>query len=156
MKNQRVRIFFRMMNRPAGDEASWESIRRGCLETEGEYYQRGDSHYCLYEEQPEGWEKPYKVMLKWKGTVLERQIRGEKTSRMVFEPGKCHCDFYHTPYGALLLETETHGLEITEERDRFILALEYGVRQEGQSVSENRMEIRILGKGEDNQGIHVL
>ena len=48
MKNQRVRIFFRMMNRPAGDEASWESVRRGCLETVGEYYQRGDAHYCLF------------------------------------------------------------------------------------------------------------
>ncbi|MDE6517134.1 MAG: DUF1934 domain-containing protein [Acetatifactor sp.] len=66
---------------------------------------------------------------------------------MVFEPEKCHCNFYHTPYGDLLLETETRRLEITEEQDAFFLVLEYNIRQDGQIVSENRMEIRIRGMG---------
>ena len=64
---------------------------------------------------------------------------------MVFETGKCYSDFFHTPYGALLLETETHRLEFREEQDGVFLMLEYGIKQDGQIVSENRMEIRILG-----------
>lgn len=155
MKNQRVRIYFRIMNRLAGEAVPWESVQCGRQETEGEYYQRGDAHYCLYEEQPEGWEKPYKVMLKWKGAFLERQIRGEKPFRMVFEPGKSHRGLYHTPYGGLLLETETDRLEITEEGDGFFMELEYGVKQEGQPVSENRMEIRILGLEGNGGKIHT-
>lgn len=150
MDNQKVRISFQIINRPQSDSeeaASWEDSQ--CYRTEseavGEYYAKGDAHYCLYEEQPEGWDEPYKVMLKWKGAALERQIRGKTPSRMVFEPGKCYSDFYHTPYGALLLETETRRLEIREEQDAVFLVLEYGIKQDGQFVSENRMEIRILG-----------
>lgn len=149
LDNQKVQITFQTISRPpdGGEKASWESPQCHRMESNaiGEYYAKGDAHYCLYEEQPEGWEEPYKVMLKWKGNALERQIRGKRPSRMVFEPGKGHCDFYHTPYGELLLETETHRLEITEEQDTFFLVLEYGIKQDGQLVSENLMEIRIIG-----------
>ena len=150
MDNQKVRISFQIINRPPSDSekaASWEDSQcyRTKSETLGDYYAKGDAHYCLYEEQPEGWDEPYKVMLKWKGAALERQIRGKTPSRMAFEPGKCYSDLYHTPYGDLLLETETRRLEITEEQDAIILVLEYGIKQDGQIVSENRMEIRILG-----------
>lgn len=126
---------------------SWEGPQGHHMESEaeGEYYEKGNTHFCLYEEQPEGWDAPHKVMLKWKDAVLERHIRGESASHMVFEPGKCHCNFYHTPYGDLLLETETRRLEITEEQDAFFLVLEYGIKQDGQIVSENRMEIHIRG-----------
>lgn len=150
MDNQKVRIIFQTINRqPDGGEAAWEGPQCQCmeLEAEGEYFEKGDAHYCLYEEQPEGWDTPYKVMLKWRNAVLERHIRGEKASHMVFEPGRRHCDFYHTLYGDLLLETETRRLEITEEQDNFLLLLEYDIRQDGQIISENRMEIHIQGTG---------
>lgn len=138
----------RITNRPltgSGTEMSWESPQCCHMESEttGEYYEKGDSRYCLYEEQPEGWEEPHTVMLKWKGTVLERHIRRNPTSRMVFEAGKRRRDFYRTPYGDLLLETETHRLEIREEQGEIFLALEYDIRQEEQRISENRMEIHI-------------
>ncbi len=150
LDSQKVRIIFQTINRlPDDKEAAWEGSRRHRMESEakGKYYEREGTHYCLYEEQPEGWDTPCKVMLKWKDAVLERHIRGESASHMVFEPGKCHCNFYHTLYGDLLLETETRRLEITEEQDTFLLVLEYGIRQDGQIISENRMEIHIQGTG---------
>ena len=64
---------------------------------------------------------------------------------MVFEPGKYHSNFYRTSFGNLLLETDTHRLQIEEEQDAVSLKLEYVLRQDGQAVSENRVEIRILG-----------
>lgn len=152
LDKQKVQIIFRAVNREPGSEEaiSWESPRCPRTESEarGEYYKKGDTHYCLYEEQPDGWDEPYKVMLKWKADILERHIRGGKASHMVFAPGKCHCNFYRTPYGDLLLETETRRLEITQGQDNFFLLLEYGIRQDGQLVSENRMEIHIRGIGE--------
>lgn len=150
MDNQKVRIFFQIINRPqptvgrlrpgripnaiGRDRKLWENIMSKEMPTTA----------CMKNSQ-EGWDEPYKVMLKWKGAALERQIRGKTPSRMVFETGKCYSDFFHTPYGALLLETETHRLEFREEQDGVFLMLEYGIKQDGQIVSENRMEIRILG-----------
>lgn len=151
MDNQNVQIIFRTLNRlpEDGEPQSWESTQCHRMESKatGKYYKKGDTHYCLYEEQPEGWEAPCKVMLKWGDAVLERYIRGENASHMVFEPGRCHCDFLHTPYGNLLLETETHRLETTEEQHALFVLLEYGIKQDGQIVSENRMEIHIREMG---------
>lgn len=149
MDNQRVQIHFRTINRlpDARETVPWESPQCNFTEsrTEGEYYEKGEAHYCLYEEQPEGWDEPCKVMLKWKNNLLERHIRGEAASHLVFEQGRCHRNFYHTPFGDLTLETETRRLAITEERDAIFLVLEYDIRQDGQNVSENRMEIHIQG-----------
>ena len=138
MENRKVRILIQTLSRVPGEGGmDWDSplCRREEIKAEGEYY----------EEQPEGWEKPCKVLLKWKDALLERQIRGEAVSRMVFEPGKYHSNFYRTSFGNLLLETDTHRLQIEEEQDAVSLKLEYVLRQDGQAVSENRVEIRILG-----------
>ncbi len=148
MENRKVRILIQTLSRVPGEGGmDWDSplCRREETKAEGEYYERAGACYCLYEEQPEGWEKPCKVLLKWKDALLERQIRGEAVSRMVFEPGKCHSNFYRTSFGNLLLETDTHRLQIGEEQDVVSLKLEYVLRQDGQAISENRVEIRIQG-----------
>lgn len=142
MENRKVRILIQTLSRVPGEGGmDWDSplCRREETKAEGEYYERAGACYCLYEEQP------CKVLLKWKDALLERQIRGEAVSRMVFEPGKYHSNFYRTSFGNLLLETDTHRLQIEEEQDAVSLKLEYVLRQDGQAVSENRVEIRILG-----------
>ncbi|MDE5893003.1 MAG: DUF1934 domain-containing protein [Acetatifactor sp.] len=148
----RTKIFYPTVNGLSDDREAvpWESLPCDVMESEarGEYYKKGDTHYCLYEEQPEGWDRPGKVMLKWKEAILERRVRGEMVTHMVFEPGKCRYYSNNTPYGDLSMETETRRLEITEEQDSFFLLLEYGIKQGGQIVSEFRMEIHIQGMGE--------
>lgn len=147
--SQKVRILFRSMQRPItpeGGGVSWDSpqCQQIGAEAVGEYYRRGDSHYCLYEEQQEGWDQPVKTVLKWKGHTLELQRRGIMATRMFFEPGSCYCHPYRTPCGELLMETETRVLEVKQGRETFELAVEYGLKLEGQPISENRMEIRII------------
>lgn len=86
MENRKVRILIQTLSRVPGEGGmDWDSplCRREEIKAEGEYYERAGACYCLYEEQPEGWEKPCKVLLKWKDALLERQIRGEAVSRMV-------------------------------------------------------------------------
>ena len=82
-------------------------------------------------------------MLKWKSAVLEQHKKGKAASHIVFEPGKCRRDFYRTPYGELLLDIQTHRLDIREEKGKFFLLLEYDIRQEERTISENRMEIQV-------------
>ncbi|MDE6517135.1 MAG: DUF1934 domain-containing protein [Acetatifactor sp.] len=75
MDSQKVRIIFQTINRPVpggGEAVSWESSQchRMELEAEGEYYEKGTTHFCLYTEQPEGWYAPHTVMLKWQDAIL--------------------------------------------------------------------------------------
>lgn len=152
-ENGKVEISFKSIFRPAAQtgerEVPWESPQCQRMEYAafGEHFQRGDTHYCLYREQPEGWDEPYEVVLKWKGNVLEQHKKGKAASRIVFEPGKCRRDFYGTPYGKLLLDVRTRRLEIREERDGFHLSLEYALEQDERTISENRMEIRVRKLG---------
>lgn len=149
MNNGNVEINIKSICRSVVSEGektpSWDSplCQRMEYRACGDYYQRGETHYCLYEEQPEGWEEPYRVMLKWKDAVLEQHKKGKAASRMVFEPGKCRRDLYRTPYGELLLDIHTRWLEIRQEQEGFCLFLEYAIKQDGLAVSENRMEIRV-------------
>lgn len=142
-----VRIIIRSIFAPAteGAAVSWDSpqCQQMVSEAVGEYFRKEDTHYCVYEEQPEGWDEPYRIMLKWKESVLERRRLGGMASRVIYEAGKCSCDHYRTPYGELLMEMDTHRLEIQEKTKGFLLVTEYSIRQDGQRVSENRIEIQI-------------
>lgn len=145
MKYEEVEIFFKSVFGPAGEAVSWDSAQCQRMEyrVSGRHFQKGDAHYCLYEEQPEGWDEPYEAVLKWKNAVLEQHKKGKAASRMVFEPGKCRRDVYRTPYGELLLDIHTHRLDIREEGEGFSLLLEYDIKQDERMLSENRMEIRV-------------
>ncbi len=149
MNKGRVEISIKSIFKPTvseGEETpSWDSplCQRMEYRVRGDHFQKGDTHYCLYEEQPEGWEEPYRVMLKWKATVLEQHKKGKAASRMVFEPGKCRRDIYRTPYGDLLLDIHTYRLDIREEQGSIFLLLEYDIKQDEQVISGNRMEIQV-------------
>lgn len=143
-----VRIIIRSIFAPAAPEGAavqWDSpqCQQMVSEAEGEYFRKEDTHYCVYEEQPEGWDEPYRIMLKWNESLLERHRLGGMASQVTYEAGKCSCDHYRTPYGELLMETDTHRLEIQEKTNGFLLVTEYSIRQDGQKVSENRIEIQI-------------
>lgn len=149
MEDEKVEILFKSVFRSAAQEGEeavpWESSQCQRMEyaASGQHFQKGDTHYCLYEEQPEGWDEPYGVMLKWKGAILEQHKKGKAASRIVFESGKCRREFYRTPYGELLLDIQTHRLDIREEREGFFLLLEYDIKQDDRTISENRMEIQV-------------
>lgn len=144
-----VRILIRSVQRPIipenEQESSWENPQCQWMESEtiGEYYEKGDSRYCLYEEQQEDWDQPARAVLKWKGHTMELQRKGIMAARMVFEPGKSYCHPYRTPYGEMLMEVETRLLQIQEDEESILLAAEYGLKLDGQTVSENRVEIHI-------------
>lgn len=149
MDKAEVRITIRSIFAPAapgeGLTVSWENpqCQRMVTQARGEFYRKGDAYYCVYTEQPEGWDEPCRNMLKWRDNVVLEAQHGGMASPLTYEAGKrsrCH---YRTPYGDLLLETDTHRLEIQEKPKGYLLLIECGIRQNGQSVSENRIEIQI-------------
>lgn len=144
-----VRITIRSIFAPGAlgeaSAVSWDDpLCQGMVtQTQGEFYQKGNAYYCIYEELQEGWDKPCRSMLKWKDNVVLRRSLGGMASPLTYEAGKRSCCHYRTPYGDLLLETDTHRLEIQETSKGYLLVIECGIWQNGQSVSENRIEIQI-------------
>lgn len=149
MDKAEVRITIRSTFAPAvpdeGLAVSWDDsqCQRMVTQARGEFYRKGDAYYCVYTEQPEGWEEPCRSMLKWRDNAVLKRSMGGMSSPLTYEAGKRSCCHYRTPYGDLLLETDTHRLEIQEKPEGYLLLIECGIRQNGQSVSENRIEIEI-------------
>ena len=56
--------------------------------TPAEYYDKGDSHYVLYEEIMEGMEVPVKNVVKFKNSYLEITKKGPLSVHLLFEEGK--------------------------------------------------------------------
>lgn len=84
-------------------------------EVTASYFFRAGAHYLLYEEQPEGFEQPFKTRVKRRGKHLEIDRQGLMGSNMVFEPGKTWRTEYATPFGRLPLDIVTETLEVMPE-----------------------------------------
>lgn len=112
-------------------------------EAEAEYFQKGDSNYLFYEEQPEGFPVPLKTRIKRKGETLEIHRQGPGGSTMFFVPGKTYRTEYYTPYGMLLLDIVTDKLTIGSgaENAWAETVVEYGLYNEGELLGNYRIVI---------------
>lgn len=89
----------------SGEETVTETV------VPAEYFQKGNSHYILYEENMEGTSAVTKNTVKLKGSVLELTRRGVVNTRMILEPGRIHRMDYATLYGDLQFNIDTSSLE---------------------------------------------
>lgn len=115
------------------------------LETKanGEYYLRGDCHYILYEEYPEGVKQPIKNMLKIKSDSIEMVRRGLVNTSMIFDRKKQTVSHYKTPFGELLLGIDTKTIRILESDDFLCAEIEYALAAEGQHMADCRISIQV-------------
>ena len=112
-------------------------------ETEAEYFQKGESNYLFYEEQPEGFPAPLKTRIKRKGETLEIHRQGPGGSTMFFAPGQTYRTEYHTPYGMLLLDIVTDKLTVgnSGESAWAETTVEYVLYSDGEVLSNYRIVI---------------
>jgi uncharacterized beta-barrel protein YwiB (DUF1934 family) len=136
--------------RTAG-EALKKSEQRGLepvvtrQEVQAEYFRRGDSHYLLYQEQPEGYPQPLQTRVKLKGGCLEVHRQGVMGSRMVFEEDKTYRTDYGTLYGSLVLDVVTTSVQVAERMDDREewpgVAVEYVLEESGEPLGEYCLRI---------------
>ncbi len=112
-------------------------------ETEAEYFQKGESNYLFYEEQPEGFKAPLKTRIKRKGETLEIHRQGLGGSTMFFAPGQSYRTEYYTPYGMLLLDIVTDKLTVGSGEDSAWAetTVEYTLYSEGEVLGRYRIVI---------------
>lgn len=95
---------------PGGIEEPVTTVQK----VQAEYFQKGETRYLFYEEQPEGFPAPLKTRIKLKHQTLEIHRQGPGGSTMYFAPGQTYRTEYPTPYGVLLLDIVTTDLQVEE------------------------------------------
>lgn len=109
----------------------------------GQYFEKGDSHYLLYEEEQEGFTEKVKNRLKYKAGCVELVKSGLVNSRMVFEEGKTIMTNYQGPYGQLVMGVNTSAIRITQREDRISIEVDYTLETEKRIVSRSRITIKV-------------
>ncbi|MBQ8821825.1 MAG: DUF1934 domain-containing protein [Lachnospiraceae bacterium] len=111
--------------------------------SEGQYFEKGDSHYLLYEEAQEGFDKPVKNRVKYKKGYMELVKTGLINSRMVFEEGKTIMTSYNSPYGEMLMGVNTSSMRITEREDLIRIEVDYSLEVDERPMSKSKITIKI-------------
>lgn len=111
--------------------------------TQAEYYNRSGSHYLLYEENIEGFEKNAKNRIKLHDNVLEFTKQGIVDTKMIFEENKKYAMNYATPYGCLPLNIHTTKLEVEEQENRIRVTVAYLLEMDEKPVSQCELDIEI-------------
>lgn len=108
-----------------------------------EYFKKNDSHYLLYEERQEGFEKASKNRIKFKADSMELIRQGLMQTHMVFEKNKKHMTRYVTPYGVIMLGIDTRHIAVEESENKITVAVEYLLEADGEYLSDCKLQIRI-------------
>lgn len=109
----------------------------------GQYYDKGDSHYILYEEEMEGFDKPVNNRVKYKEGYVELVKTGLIRSRMVFEQGKTIMTNYNSPYGEILMGVNTKSVRIVEREDLIRIEVDYSLEVDEREMSKSKITIKI-------------
>ena len=112
-------------------------------ETPAQYFKKNDSHYLLYEETVEGFDKISKNRIKFTDNCLELTRKGIVDTHMVFEEKKTHMTDYVTPYGKVLLGVRTEKIVVREWAERIQVTVEYVLEMDEKPLSECRMTIEV-------------
>ncbi len=110
---------------------------------EAQYFKRGNSHYLLYEEMQEGFDKPSQNRIKFREDLLELNRKGLMETHMVFEEGKTHMTNYSTPYGQMVLGIHTKSIQVQEQENRILVNVEYQLEADGEYLEDSRIILRI-------------
>jgi len=139
--NKEVKLTISGLHTDAEEEhASVETV------VEAQYFKRGDSHYLLYEEMQEGFDKPSQNRMKFRENLLELNRKGLMETHMVFEEGKTHMTNYATPYGQMVLGIQTKRIQVQELENRILVNGEYRLEADGEYLEDSRITLQIEEK----------
>lgn len=112
----------------------------------GNYYEKNDRHYILYDEVMEGFSKAVKTKVKFSENMLEIIRNGPIGVRMLFEENKKNVTSYNTPYGNILLGISTKKINVTVQPDMIEVDVEYALDADGGHLSDCSMNMKIQSK----------
>ena len=116
----------------------------------GEYYEKNDKKYIIYEEVVEGMEGKIKNIIKLSPTCMEVTKKGLTNTHMVFEENKKNLTVYNTPFGAFSLGIMAKGIDIDENDDSMSVKVEYELDMNYEHVADCTISLGIRSKNQGN------
>lgn len=114
--------------------------------TAAEYYQRGGSHFVIYDEITEGFEDTTRNIIKFKDSLVEVTKKGLMNVHMVFEENKKNMTNYGTPYGNILIGIDTGEISIDEKEDHIQILVDYTLEANYEHLADCRIEMNIRNR----------
>ncbi|MBR4754523.1 MAG: DUF1934 domain-containing protein [Lachnospiraceae bacterium] len=112
----------------------------------GEYYEKNDKKYIIYEEVVEGMEGKIKNIIKLSPTCMEVTKKGLTNTHMVFEENKKNLTVYNTPFGAFSLGIMAKGIDIDEQDDSMSVKVEYELDMNYEHVADCTISLGVQSK----------
>lgn len=116
--------------------------------TPAEYYDKGDSHYVLYEEIMEGMEVPVKNVVKFKNSYLEITKKGPLSVHLLFEEGKKNLTSYATPFGSILIGVDTEEVEVRKEEHSIDIRVKYTLEANYEFLADCELSMELRENGQ--------
>ena len=109
----------------------------------GQYYEKGEKQYVIFEEEQEGFSEKIKTMIKFTRKSVEITKKGLIHSHMIFEQGGCHETDYATPYGTMKMEVDTSSLIMLYTEEYIRMDIAYTLRLGGNEDVKSKIVIKI-------------
>lgn len=113
--------------------------------TLGEYYERNNSHFLLYEEVDEEGNTTKNIM-KFRPDLLELTKKGAANVHMLFEEGKKNLTNYSTMFGDILIGVDTRKILLSETEEKITIDVEYTLDINYEFLADCRIHIDIAAK----------
>ena len=110
------------------------------------YFRKNGSHYLIYQEAAEGFDRKTKTRIKFAENRLELVRQGPLATRMTFEKHKSHNISYNTPYGVFHFVAVTKQIRVDEAKDCIKVRVDYELESEGSKVSDSSIHICVKEK----------
>ena len=110
----------------------------------GEYYERNQHRFLLFEEEVEGFPMPIKNMLRFTEDFVEMTKKGPVTTKMTYKKGENHLCPYQTPYGEFLFGMNTKEIRFFESENQIRVIVDYAMEIEEKHFADCQIIIKIL------------
>ena len=112
----------------------------------GTYYEQNGTKYFLYDEEFEGVPEKIRTMIKVHPERVELSKNGPMAVSMVFEKGEKNLSRYNTPFGGLMVGTDTTDINISENEDDMDIEIMYHLDPNYEYFADCRVAIRACSK----------
>ncbi len=117
----------------------------------GSYYKKNDYHYVLYDETIEGFDQVTRNMIKFRDGEAYLRKKGVINVEMQFEENKKNSSCYATPFGDVMLDIHTTGVDISEQQEQILLEVNYDLEANYEPLAQCRIRIRVCPKENGGQ-----
>lgn len=119
----------------------------------GLYYQKGDTHYVLFDEVVEGYPKPIKNMIKFSDGACMVNKKGTVNVNMLFEENKKNLSNYVTPFGSILIGIDTESVDVMQNEEQMDVRIKYTLEANYEHLADCDLEISVR---ERERGISLI